>query len=106
MLWSGVTGSASFLASALLGLAIGAEADVMPFLVSRYFGIRSMGVLFGCVFGSYTMGAAAGPYLFGVGFDATGSYRTPLACALGVVLLAIVMTLGLRKYQRFRPNEP
>ena len=78
----------------------------MPYLVSRYFGMRSMGTLFGCVFGSDTMGAAAGPYLFGVGFDATGSYRAPLACALGVVLFALMVTLGLRKYQRFNPFVP
>jgi len=99
MLWMGVTGSAAYLAAALLGLGIGAEADVMPFLVSRYFGMRSMGELFGCVFGCYTLGVAAGPYLFGAGFDATGSYRTPLGYALAALLLAIVATFCLGKYR-------
>jgi cyanate permease len=101
MLWSGVTGNAAFFAAALLGLAIGAESDVMPFLVSRYFGMRSMAALFGCVFGSYTLGNATGRYLFAAGFDATGTYRTPLTCALVALVLAIIATLGLGKYRRF-----
>jgi len=83
-----------------MGLGIGAEADVMPFLVSRYFGMRCMGELFGCIFGSYTLGAAVGPYLIGAGFDWTGSYRLPLACALGALLVATVATLHLGEYQR------
>ena len=34
ILWSGGTGYAPFFAATLLGLAMGAEADVMPFQVS------------------------------------------------------------------------
>ena len=99
LLWSGRTGNAAFCAAALLGLAIGAESDVMPFLVSRYFGMRSMAELYGCIFGSYTLGNATGRYLFGAGFDATGSYGTPLACAFAVLVVAVIATLTLGKYQ-------
>jgi MFS family permease len=99
ILWSGLTGGAVFLAAALLGLAIGAESDVMPFLVSRYFGMLSMAELYGCIFGSYTLGNATGRYLFGAGFDVSGSYRTPLACAFGVLVIAVVATLALGKYR-------
>jgi len=106
ILWSGLTGGAVFLAAALLGLAIGAESDVMPFLVSRYFGMRSMAELYGCIFGSYTLGNATGRYLFGTGFDATGSYRTPLACAFGVLVLAVIATLSLGKYRAVPETEP
>jgi sugar phosphate permease len=82
ILWGGVTGTVALLAPILLGLAIGAESDVMPFLVSRYFGMRSMAQVFGCVFGSYTLGTATGRYLFAAGFDATGSYAKPLGLCL------------------------
>jgi sugar phosphate permease len=102
ILWSGSGGAAgAFVAPILLGLAIGAESDVMPFLVSRYFGMRSMAELFGCVFGAYTLGNATGRYLFGAGFDATGSYRAPLAYAFVVLAIAITATLALGKYRRF-----
>ncbi len=99
ILRTGMGGLWPFFAAALLGLALGAEADIMPFLVSRYFGMRSMGTLFGCVFGAYTVGAAAGPFLLGAGFDATGSYRTPLAYAIGVMALAVAGTLTLGRYR-------
>jgi len=106
ILWSGLSGSAVFLAAALLGLAIGAESDVMPFLVSRYFGMRSMAELYGCIFGSYTLGNATGRYLFGTGFDATGSYRTPLACAFALLVLAVIGTLALGRYPTVLATEP
>ena len=97
-----------FAAAALVGLAIGAESDVMPFLVSRYFGMRSMGALFGCIFAAYTLGAAVGAYLLGAGFDATGSYRAPLEFATAAMLLAAVATLALRSYEnrhRYQTQE-
>ncbi len=100
LLWNGVTGGVALVAAMLLGLAIGAEADVMPFLISRYFGMRSMGALLGFVFGAYTLGAGGGPYLFGAGFDATGSYRAPLGYAFLILLAAIGGMLGLGKYRR------
>lgn len=99
ILWTGASGAAVYFASIFVGLAIGAESDVMPFLVSRYFGMRSMATLYGFIFGSYTLGNATGRYLFGTGFDATGSYRTPLACAFAVLLVAVIATLLLGKYR-------
>jgi hypothetical protein len=98
MLWLGCTGTAAYLAMFLVGLAIGAESDVMPFLISRYFGMRSMGELFGCAFGSYTLGNATGRYLIARGFDATGSYRLPMKVATFALLLATLATFLLRRY--------
>lgn len=99
MLWGGATGIAADAAALLLGLAIGAEADVMPFLISRYFGMRSMAELYGCAFGSYTLGNAAGRYLMARGFDVTGSYRMPLACAFVALTIATIATFGLGRYR-------
>jgi MFS family permease len=99
ILWGGVTGSVALLAPILLGLAIGAESDVMPFLVSRYFGMRSMAQVFGCVFGSYTLGTATGRYLFAAGFDATGSYTKPLGWAFLLLVIAVIGMLALGRYQ-------
>ena len=106
LLWGGGTGAVVFVAAVLIGLAIGAESDIMPYLVSRYFGVRAMGALYGITFGAYTIGAAAGPYLFGVGFDRSGSYRLPFACACGVSLLAALLTLTLGRYETPRPPAP
>ncbi len=76
------TSATASVTAALLGLAVGAESDVIPFLVSRYFGMRAMAMLYGCVFGVYVLGNATGRYLFAAGYDATGSYALPLGvCA-------------------------
>jgi MFS family permease len=99
ILWGGGTGGTAFLAPVLLGLAIGAESDVMPFLVSRYFGMRYMARVFGCVFGSYTLGTATGRYLFAAGFDTTGSYAKPLGWAFVLLVIAVIGMLGLGGYQ-------
>jgi len=101
LLWTGATGTPAFIAALLVGLAIGAEADVMPFLVSRYFGMRSMAELYGCAFGSYTLGNATGRYLMARGYDATGSYRLPLAIAVGALVVATLATFGLGRYRQF-----
>jgi sugar phosphate permease len=98
LLLGGGTSIAAPFVAALLGLAVGAESDVIPFLISRYFGMRSMAELFGCAFGTYTLGNATGRYLFAVGYDATGSYRLPLVCALVLLSLAISATLTLGRY--------
>ena len=100
LLWSGVAGYAPFLAALLLGLAMGGEADVMPYLISRYFGMRSMAELYGCAFGAFTFGVATGRALFGAGFDATGTYQTPLACAFVVLVLVVIATWGLGPYEK------
>ncbi|HEX3570204.1 MAG TPA: MFS transporter [Acidobacteriaceae bacterium] len=101
MLWLGCAGTAAYVAMFLVGLAIGAESDVMPFLISRYFGMRSMGELFGCAFGSYTLGNATGRYLVAAGFDATGSYRIPLAYATAALMVATAATFLLQRYRQF-----
>ncbi len=92
------TSATASVTAALLGLAVGAESDVIPFLVSRYFGMRAMAMLYGCAFGVYVLGNATGRYLFAAGYDATGSYALPLACALGLLVLSSVATLTLGRY--------
>jgi predicted MFS family arabinose efflux permease len=101
LLLGGATGNLAFLAALLVGFAIGAESDVMPYLISRYFGMRSMAELYGCAFGSYTLGNATGRYLMAAGFDHTGSYRIPLAVAFCALLAAALATFGLGKYRQF-----
>ncbi len=100
ILLSGSAGSAPAFAAALLGLAVGAESDVIPFLISRYFGMLSMAELYGFAFGAYTLGNATGRYLFGMGFDAAGSYTPSLASAFVVLMLAVFATLTLSQYDR------
>jgi MFS family permease len=67
----------------------------MPYLISRYFGFRSFGEIYGYMFSAFTLGLAVGPVVMGFGFDIAGSYRWPLSGLIAVlgVAIAIVWTL-------------
>lgn len=109
LMFAGVAGGLALLiagmgypAAVLVGLGLGAEIDVMPYLVSRYFGMRSFGEIYGLIFASFTVGIAAGPYLMGAGFDATRSYTMPL---IGLVGLMAVVILGVATLPRYPMDE-
>jgi len=106
MLWSGAGVAAAMVAAVLLGTAIGGESDLMPFLVSRYFGMASMATLLGFCFGAYTLGNAVGRYLIALSFDASGSYRHSLAAAAAALALAALSTLALGPYRWAAAQEP
>jgi MFS family permease len=84
----------------LLGLGIGAEIDLMSFIISRYFGIRFFGALHGFMFALVMLGNAMGASILGWCFQLLHGY-TP-GFALFEVLLAIacvlMMTLGRYRY--------
>ena len=85
-------------AAALIGFGMGGEADVTPYLLSRYFGLRSFSVLYGLTWTFYAVAGAIGPVLMGKAFDVTGSYEALLVrLALGTLAVAALM-LFLPRY--------
>lgn len=93
LLASGAGGSVPFVATVLCGLGIGAEVDLMAFFVSRYFGLRSFGAIYGTLFALFSVGNSVGPYLMDLSFGHLGSY-VPMMIAF-VVSLAIACGLLL-----------
>jgi MFS family permease len=82
------------LASILIGLGVGGEADVTPYILSRYFGLRSFAMLYGFTWTAYAVAGAIGPVLMGWVFDATASYQTLLVVlAAGTLAAAALMQL-------------
>jgi MFS family permease len=97
-------GSPSFatalVAATLVGFGTGGEVDVTPYLLSRYFGLRSFGMLYGLNWTAFGLSSAIGPVLMGRAFDATRSYDGVIfAIAIGVVISAALM-LTLPPYRR------
>jgi MFS family permease len=99
LLWSGAVGGVVLVAVVLVGLGIGAELDVMPYMVSRYFGLRAFGEIYSYAFAIFGLGAVVGPLLMGAGFDATGSYSLVLATFVIVALTAAGLMTRLGPYQ-------
>lgn len=86
-------------ATALIGLTIGAEGDLISFLVRSYFGLTSFGALFGIAFSGYALGAVIGPIGLGAWFDRHGSYDVPLLVLPAMLLLASALVLSLGRYR-------
>jgi MFS family permease len=88
------------LASICLGFGLGAEVDIIGFLVGRYFGLRRYGEIYGYIFAVFTIGSGLGPYLMGATFDATGTYKFALAvfCGLLVVSSILIAMMGPYRY--------
>ena len=81
-----------------IGLAAGAELDLLAFLTSKYFGPRYYAKIFGAIFAFFTVGAGIAPPIFGQMAAATGSYTTPLYIGIGILVLSIGLFLMLGKY--------
>jgi MFS family permease len=97
----------AFVAAFFIGLGLGAEVDISAYLISRYFGLRSFGAIYGFIFGGFGLAGGLGAYLMGASFDATGSYAFMLAffCAATLISAAIMMRLGPYRYQPTRADE-
>jgi MFS family permease len=90
-------GTALF-AAVLVGFGTGGEADVVPYLLSRYFGLRSFSALYGLVWLANAIGGALGPVQMGRGFDLAGSYEPVLVRLALVVLAASGLAFALPRY--------
>ena len=101
LLWGGVSGSVAFVAAFLVGLGMGAEGDIIAYLVSRYFGLRAFGEIYGYTFAAFTFGGVIGPLLMGVGFDSTGSYQLVLGVFVIATLIAVSLMNRLGPYQEW-----
>jgi MFS family permease len=96
-----VEDKAAILGVILIGLAAGAEIDMMGFLASRYFGLSALGKIYGMLFALFTVAAGLGPYLIGLSFTSTKAYGVGFSAAAILMLIAglIIVTLGPYRYK-------
>ena len=89
---------AGVLAAALIGVGMGGEADVTPYLLARYFGLRAFSTLYGLTWTAYAIAGAVGPILMGRAFDVTNSYTTLLTVLAGVIVAVATLNVLLPRY--------
>jgi predicted MFS family arabinose efflux permease len=77
----------AFAGTVLCGMGLGAEGDLLGYFVSRYFGLKSFGTIYGFMIGIFSLGNGVGPFLMGLSYDKLGSYLT---AALGFEVLLLV----------------
>jgi len=81
-----------------IGLGFGAESDVIALLISRYFGQRSFGAIYGVLLAAFLIGASIGPPLFGFGHDRLGTYSPLMFAAAGTMIASVVMLTRLERH--------
>lgn len=91
------TGPMAFVGAAVLGVGLGSEADVMPYLLARYFGRRHFSVLYGLTWTAYAIGGATGPLWIGHMYDSVGGAYRPrfIVILAGVAFAAVLLSLLL-----------
>lgn len=91
------SGWMALLGAAVLGVGLGSEADVGPYLLARYFGRRYFSVLYGLTWTAYAIGGATGPLWIGRLYDHAGAYQPRfIAYLAGVAFAAAILSLFLR----------
>jgi len=89
---SAATATGALTAAAIVGYGLGSEADVVPYLIARYFGRKHFAALYGLTWTAYAVGGATGPIVVGHFYDRAGSYQPSvigglaLTCVIGSAL--------------------
>jgi MFS family permease len=104
LLWSNAGGAASITGVLFLGIGLGLEIDAMGFLISRYFGMRSFGEIYGWLFPAFTVGVALGPAMMGITYDRAHSYA-PMLAVFFVLLLVTAGLLSILGPYTFAPDK-
>lgn len=98
------TAPVALVGAAVLGVGLGSEADVGPYLLARYFGRRHFSVLYGLTWTAYAIGGATGPLWIGHLYDRAGGYQPRFivyldAVAFAAVLLSLFLRTGARQLE-------
>jgi MFS family permease len=92
--------STSCAAAVLVGIGMGAESDVVPYLLTRYFGLEHFSELYGYTWTVYAIAGGLGPLLAGVIFDRSGDYQIAITAFAIMVFAASALLISLPKFER------
>jgi MFS family permease len=91
----------AYLCAGIVGLAAGAETDLIAYLAGRYFGMAHYGKIYGMLYVPFGVAAGLSPALYGWSRDATGDYGLALNIATGLFLLGGGLLMALGRYPSF-----
>lgn len=79
------------LASLAIGLTIGAELDIMAYVIAKYFGLDSFGRLYSLAYGGLICASGASPVMIAL-LSSDGGYANALVVSsLGTILGAVIL---------------
>jgi MFS family permease len=95
----GSAGPAVFVWAALVGLGVGAEIDVLGYLIPRYWGRVAYAQLYGSFLAAFQLGGGIGAAAFGIVRTAQGSYTNGLWTIALTTMLAMILISQLGPYR-------
>jgi MFS family permease len=83
----------------LIGASLGAETELVAYLVRRFFGTRDYGQICGWILAVFKIGSTSGPLMLGFLFDKNQSYTTGLIVAGSCMLISSLLVAFLGRYR-------
>jgi MFS family permease len=96
----GASGPMAVLAAVCIGLAAGAELDVIAVLITRYFGNRAYAENYGWQYAAWTFGSGTAAITTNIVFDRTGSHAPALWLYVALCVLSALLVVRLGPYPR------
>jgi MFS family permease len=94
----------ALLCAFLMGLASGAETDLVAYFTSRYFGMAQYGRIYGVLYMVFGIGSAVAPPLYGWVRDTYGNYDRALFVAAIAFVAGALVLLTLGRYPASLPR--
>jgi MFS family permease len=82
----------------MTGFGLGAEFTVLPYLLSRYFGLREMGAISGVAYAGALFANGISPVILNASFDRLGSYSPGMYVVAALIAFAFVVFLLLPRF--------
>jgi len=85
-------------AAFVIGFSVGAEVDLIGYLVARYFSMHAYGQIYGRQYSTFLIATGLSPVILGAVRDATGSYTGSLFTAAAFITLSAALFARLPKF--------
>jgi len=92
-------------AAMLIGLTMGAEGDLLAYLLSRYFGLRSFSAIYGMGLVVFGIGYGGAPFASGLLFDHLRNYDLGYAILAVLLVVCVGVALTFGRYPTFGTPE-
>ena len=86
-------------AAFVIGFSVGAEVDLIGYLVARYFGMHAYGQIYGRQYSTFLIATGLSPVILGAVRDVTGSYTASLFTAAAFMVVSAALFARLPKFE-------
>lgn len=87
-------------------IALSAASDRNAYLISRYFGQRNFGTIYGYFFAAAMVGGGLGPVAYGYAFDQTATYSLVLKIGAAVLVCGSALLFLIGPYPKRFEAKP